>query len=599
MVYCFQQNRSLKEKNMTRIMRVICFTLLLAIMLPLALSCQKADKGDGSETTGQETVFEITKELLASYSVIVPDNASDEINNIAKSLCEKIKSLTGTELSMKSDFVAEGSDIYRETEYEILVGLVARTESKEAHANIKNKDAGYAVINKKIVLFGFTTDALEASFRHFNNDILYGRKNESALLTSESYKMVNGKYTYTELLINGTNAKDYTIVYPAVSSFDEISIAKALASDIALTSGLVLDVVSDKTAVSDKPEIWIGKVNRITDSQISERDQTGFVNGSAYVGVSNGSVWLFGNDRISITSAKNRFLELVSVNGDTANISIEKSKVFGILSASVKSMFYNVKYDLNDLARDPDAVVQTLIDASPDVLGTTEVTDAWLAKLKSELNGYECLSGKKSQQNSNGEYNAIFYNKDKFDVVSSGTKWLSATPDKSSMYSGARHYMIFNYAELCHKESGVKFMFIVAHFEPYRTSSTNPNHIVNPKADDVRIAQAKQLKAFVKEQSLPVVLVGDFNDSPSAKSIKELVSDQVVSYAMDIAKEQVGKGGTLISSDYTTRGSAIYDYVFVTAKIISVERYENMDNKVGGSYPSDHLPVAANLTIYN
>ena len=584
---------------MKRIMRVICFTLLLAIMLPLALSCQKVDKGDGSETTGQETVFEITKELLASYSVIVPDNASDEINNIAKSLCEKIKSLTGVDLSVKSDFVAEGSTVYREAEHEILVGLVDRTESKEAHANIRNKDAGYTVTNKKIILFGFTTDALETSFRHFNNDILYGRKNESVLLTSDDYKMINGDYTYDELLINGINAKDYTIVYPAVSSFDEMSIAKALANDIALTSGLVLDVVSDQTEASDKPEIWVGKVNRITDAQVSERDQTGFESTSAYVGVCNESIWLFGNDRMTLTSAKNRFLELVSVNGDKAEITVNENRIFSVLSVPVKSMFYNVKYDLNDKARDPNAVVQTLIDASPDVLGTTEVTDAWLTKLKASLDGYACYSGKKCKESADGEYNAIFYKKDKFDIVSSGTKWLSATPDRASMYSGARHYMVFNYAELCHKESGVKFMFIVAHFEPYRTSSTNPDQIVNPKADDVRIAQAKQLRTFIETQSLPVVLVGDFNDNPTAKSIKELLSKQVVSYAMDIAKKQVGKGGTLISNDYATRGSAIYDYVFVTAKMISVARYEIIDNKVGNAYPSDHLPVTADLTIYN
>ena len=585
------------KKNMKIIARAVCIALLFAMILPMAVSCQK--ENEGSETEGQETLFEVTPELLASYSIVVPDNASDEINDVATLLREKIKALTGAELSIKSDFVAEGSDVYCEAEHEILMGFVNRAEAKEAHANIKNKDAGYTVINKKIILFGFSADVLEASFRHFNSDILFTRKDESVLLTSADYKLVNGEYTYSELLINGRSAKDYTIVYPASAKLGEKAVAQALASDIALASGLVLEVVSDKTAASDKPEIWVGSVNRVTDALISERDGNGFSSSSAYVGVSGGSIWLSGNDRITLSSAKNRFLELVTVSGETASIALEQSKTFSISSLSLKTMFYNVKYDLNDSARDPNAVVQTLIDASPDVLGTVETTDAWLTKLKSEFSGYECFSGKKNQQSKDGEYNAIYYQKDKFEVVSGGTKWFSSTPDKSSMYSGAKHYMIFNYAELCHKESGVKFMFVVAHFEPYRTSSTNPDQIVNPKADDVRMAQAKQLKAFVEEQSLPVVLVGDFNDSPNAKSIKELVSGQVISYAMDIAKTQVGKGGTLISSDYKTRGSAIYDYVFVTDKMISVARYEIMDNKVGNAYPSDHLPVAADITVYN
>ena len=584
---------------MKKFIKTICIAVVLAMMLPLVLSCKKGDSEQNSDTADQEAIFEITPELLASYSMIIPDNASDEIKTVSKSLSDKIKAITGTEINIKSDFIAEGSDIFCETEYEILVGLVARAESKEAHTNIKNKDSGYTVVNKKIILLGFSADALEISLRHFNNDILFGRKNESVLLTSESHKIINGEYTYSELLINGRNAKDYTVVYPDNSKLGEKAVAQALASDIALTSGLVLEVVSDKTAASDRPEILIGNVNRLTDAHVSARDQQGFSNSTAYVGISDGSIWLSGNDRIALNSAKNRFLGLTEINGDTAKISVEKSKVFDILSLSLTTMFYNVRYDLNDSARDPDAVVQTLINASPDVLGATEVTDAWLSKLRSELNGYGCSSGKKNQEGSSGEYNAIFYNKDKFDVKSSGTKWFSTTPDRATMYSGARHYKIYTYAELYDKANGVSFMFVVAHFEPYRTSSSDPNQTVNPKADDVRIAQAKQLRAFIEAQSLPVVLVGDLNDNPTAKSIKELLSSQVVSYAMDIAKEQLGKGGTLVSSDYTSRGSAVYDYVFVTENLISVEKYEIINNIVGGKYPSDHLPVMSDLTIYN
>ena len=33
--------------------------------------------------------------------------------------------------------------------------------------------------------------------------------------------------------------------------------------------------------------------------------------------------------------------------------------------------------------------------------------------------------------------------------------------------------------------------------------------------------------------------------------------------------------------------------------MISVARYEIMDNKVGNAYPSDHLPVMADITVYN
>ena len=48
-------------------------------------------------------------------------------------------------------------------------------------------------------------------------------------------------------------------------------------------------------------------------------------------------------------------------------------------------------------------------------------------------------------------------------------------------------------------------------------------------------------------------------------------------------------------SDYDY--AKIKDIVFVSENSISVQKYEIWDNKMGGTYPSDHLPVWVELTV--
>ena len=58
-----------------------------------------------------------------------------------------------------------------------------------------------------------------------------------------------------------------------------------------------------------------------------------------------------------------------------------------------------------------------------------------------------------------GEYSAIFYNKTKFSVLESGTKWLSDTPDKVSKVPESSLNRIFTYALLQRSTDNMKIMF--------------------------------------------------------------------------------------------------------------------------------------------
>ena len=68
---------------------------------------------------------------------------------------------------------------------------------------------------------------------------------------------------------------------------------------------------------------------------------------------------------------------------------------------------------------------------------------------------------------------------------------------------------------------------------------------------------------------------------------------------MTVAKTKVDIGTTKkVNSKFELleKGSVL-DYLFVTGDSIAVNKYEQVDNIINGQYPSDHLPVYAEISI--
>ncbi|OKZ72645.1 MAG: hypothetical protein BHV88_01150 [Clostridiales bacterium 41_12_two_minus] len=95
--------------------------------------------------------------------------------------------------------------------------------------------------------------------------------------------------------------------------------------------------------------------------------------------------------------------------------------------------------------------------------------------------------------------NGNFYKKDKYELLESGTKWMSSTPDvKGSKYPTSSYPRIFTYAILKEKSTGEKFLYINTHFDH--------------KSAEARKFQAGVLADFVSKNSeYRILLTGDFN----------------------------------------------------------------------------------------
>ena len=570
------------------IKKIFCLSLIFLMLIPTLAAC-RSSKNSADELDSSSEVFEITKELLSSYVIIIPEECGDELTEAASRIKGEIKRATGVEPKIKIDYIQEGSAIYSESECEILVGLVDREESKKFHSKLKINDSGYALINKKIVLAGHTDEAAARSVVCFLTDTLL--KGADPVMTSADSRIISGSYSYSDVKLNGVSLSEYTIVYAQLNSFNEKRVASEFAKMIANACGAVVPCVSDKNSQSAAYEIQIGDTNRVTSNMLAQRDQAGRTEKNFYFGLTDNGVWISGGSYLALSAAINRFMQVENGADGVGVIEVNESECHECKSVTLDVFNYNIKYDLKTTDRDPNGVINTIRSASPDVFGALEVTDEWEKKLTDAFRAdYTCVAGKKNHSANNGERNAIFFRTNRFDLIEQGTKWFSKTPDRQSLYSGAAYYKIFNYVVLQDKETGVRFMYINVHLEPYQTDA--------PKK--VRALQTKQLREFANEQSLPVVIAGDFNAIPNSEPINILTSEGDMRYAINLAKNKIECGGTMMeNAGYTTLSSRVYDYIFVDYSSIVVEEYRMIDNRgEDGRYPSDHLPVSATVTVY-
>ena len=543
--------------------------------------------------------FELTKDMLSSYSVIVPEDCSDAIQAQANSLCSELKAVTGVTPDMKDDFV---NDTIKEGEYEILIGKVNRKEAKELYKDVKLYDLGYALVGKKILIIGYTDNSIKNSIYRFKNEVL--SSNEKVILRESDDKIVKGSYEYDTLMLNGTNINKYQIVYPSKSNADENTYASLLKDWITEKTGYIIDVVVDNKSEKSDFEINLGNTNRVTDDMLAAKNAAGDDAYSVYG--NDGVVWLAGKTRTIMRCALNGFCNLLTSDGKIDITSI-KSATPNEIKLSILS--YNVYFDLKEKNRDPEGVLTSIEERMPDIFNTVETTTEWFKLFDAKFGGtYTCVKGKPFDTSSDALYNAVFFKKDMFTLVDSGTRWFSDTPTRMSKYDISPHYKGMTYAILRDKASGAEFVYVSVHTSAGETRS---EAIYRDNANLCREKQITVLKEQLEQFSrYPIILGGDFNAKPTSKSLTLLTSGTRYVDATLAAEEVIytlpdnATHPTLCrdtgDNPYTeiNENAQQIDYFFVTKDSITVQKFEEWDNKVNGKYPSDHIPVCAEITIF-
>ena len=257
-------------------------------------------------------------------------------------------------------------------------------------------------------------------------------------------------------------------------------------------------------------------------------------------------------------------------------------------------MTLNVRYDnpddsLNNWKYRKAFAVEMILRNDIDILGTQEVLSNQLNDLLSTLPGYaSCGVGRKDGKSA-GEYSAVFYKKTKFELLQSGTFWLSENPSAIGIRGwDAAIERIVTWVLLKDKATGKEFAFLNTHFD----------HI-GPVA---RRESAKLLLSKVTEiaGNRPAIITGDFNSSPDSEVIKILTNTEGNGYLTDsraVAPEVTGPVWTFHGfGTVPLESRTIIDYIFVKNKV-SVKQVSIISEMQGKTYLSDHNPVMVKASL--
>ena len=225
-------------------------------------------------------------------------------------------------------------------------------------------------------------------------------------------------------------------------------------------------------------------------------------------------------------------------------------------------------------------ICSALEQYAPDSFGVQEATQEWLDILGEKLSDYASVSqmrdGKKSS-----EASAVFYLKDKYTLVDSGTIWLSDTPDEfASKFTLSFCPRIATWATLQNKATG----------EIYTHINTHLDHVL----ESVRVKQINVLKSKVEElkaKGYPVVCTGDFNTKEGADAYNEMKNCLLDSKYL--AKNS-DDGATFLNYGKNIFETRPIDFVFVSEGT-EVETYKIIDEKIGDMYLSDHAAICADV----
>jgi len=178
-----------------------------------------------------------------------------------------------------------------------------------------------------------------------------------------------------------------------------------------------------------------------------------------------------------------------------------------------------------------------------------------------------------------GEFAALFYRKSRWELLDSGTFWLSPTPEIPTMGWDARCCKrICTWARFRDRTIGRQLVVFNAHFD---------HQGVTARLESARLMDQK---ARELAGDLPVILMGDFNDIPESPAIEILLKAGYRDSRAHSAQAPYGPEGTFNGFNWEAALDRRIDYIFLGSSL-AVEKYGVLSDSYGRRYPSDHLPV--------
>lgn len=244
-----------------------------------------------------------------------------------------------------------------------------------------------------------------------------------------------------------------------------------------------------------------------------------------------------------------------------------------------------------------------------DIFGTQEAKHHQLEDLKKAMPKYDYIGIGRDDGKLAGEFSAIFYRTDKFEVLEHGDFWLSTETTFPNKGWDAALPRICTWGKFRDKRTGFTFLFYNLHMD----------HVgVKARAESAKLI-LKKMKEFPTE--LPAILTGDFNVDQNNESYTLLDQSGIMRDSYQIADLRYAPNGTFNGFHPDRKTDSRIDHLFVT-KEFSVQRYgiltdtyrseapEKPQAEQNGNFPkevsmtkyiartpSDHFPVMIQVEV--
>ncbi len=259
-------------------------------------------------------------------------------------------------------------------------------------------------------------------------------------------------------------------------------------------------------------------------------------------------------------------------------------------SQDLSLMTYNIRYaTVNDGENQWEKRKEFLVDQiafyAPDVFGIQEGLEHQLTFIKDSIAKYDYVGVGRDDGKKKGEFCAIFFNKEKLELISEQTFWLSPTPDKVSKGWDAALERICTYALFTDKTSGHKFWVFNTHFDHIgEIARENSAKLIVEKVNEIN------------KDNFPVFVMGDFNLNENSKAISYLASVFNDSRSVSEARP-FGPHGTFTGFEFHNPVKDRIDYIFSSRNDVVIKKYAVLTDSKESRYPSDHFPVLVKVSL--
>ena len=265
---------------------------------------------------------------------------------------------------------------------------------------------------------------------------------------------------------------------------------------------------------------------------------------------------------------------------------------FRVYAEPLTVMSYNIRYDnpadgINAWPHRTDAVAEmTGPKYGTDIAGLQEALRHQIDQIQERLPDYQWVGVGRDDGLDRGEFSPIFYRTERLQLLATNTFWLSETPDipRSRSWDAAITRIV----------TWARFLDLHEDRELY-VFNTHFDH----RGEQARIESASMLAQAIARIAGddPVVLLGDLNVPESSAAYAVLARSPNLHDAR-YRSETGHRGPTASFNDWETLrpDESRIDYVF-TSNHFRVLSHHILDDRYAGRFPSDHLPVLAEIML--